>query len=112
MASVTEKYHLVAQQLKHELATIPVGHPLRELLENAEQLLTHASSTAAPPANHDNTRVALIDREYHWNVIDGSTPHGAKMQLISRPYGVAIYGSISSREKFFTHWAPLPTFRD
>jgi hypothetical protein len=101
-----------AQKIDAELATIPVGHPLRELLETAARLLQEAASDRAPSSDVDATRVALIDKDYHWNPIDGSSPHGSKMQLINRRYGVAIYGSINSREQFFTHWAPLPTFRD
>lgn len=91
---------------------MPIGHPLRELLESAKLLLTHAAGDGSPPADHDTTRVALIDRGYHWNRIDARTPHGAKMQLINQRYGVAIYGAITAKERFFTHWAPLPTFRD
>lgn len=34
------------------------------------------------------------------------------MQLINRKAGVAVYGTIGSNEKYFTHWAPLPTFKD
>lgn len=101
-----------AQKIDAELATLPVGHPLRELLETAARMLAEAASDRAPSSDHDNTRVALIDKGYHWNPIGDGTPRGSKMQLINRRYGVAIYGAISSRESFFTHWAPLPTFRD
>lgn len=101
-----------AQKIENELATIPVGHPLRELLETAATLLADAAADRVPTSNHDNTHVALVDRGYHWNPINGDAPHGSKMQLINRRYGVASYGSISGRERFFTHWAPLPTFRD
>ena len=107
-----KNYHNHAQKIDAELATIPVGHPLRELLETAAQLLAEAATDRAPSSDRDNTRVALIDKGYHWNLIDGNSPHGSKMQLVNRRYGVAIYGSISSREQFFTHWAPLPTFKD
>ena len=101
-----------AQKIDAELAIVPIGHPLRELLETAARLLAEAASARAPSSDHDNTHVALIDKGYHWTPIGGDTPHGSKMQLINRRYGVAIYGAISSRESFFTHWAPLPTFRD
>jgi hypothetical protein len=106
------KYLTHAQKINLELATIPIGHPLRELLESAAQLLAHAAEERAPSSNVDNTRVALVDRGYHWNPINSSAPQGSKMQLINRRFGVAIYGSINSREQFFTHWAPLPTFKD
>jgi hypothetical protein len=60
--------------------------------------------------NRDQT--VVIDRNYHWQEITLSTPRGAKLQLINRKAGVAVYGSILRDEKFFTHWAPLPTFGD
>jgi hypothetical protein len=101
-----------AQKIDAELATIPVGHPLRELLDTAALLLHEAATDRAPSSDRDNTHVALIDKGYHWNLIGPQSPHGSKAQLVNRRYGVAIYGSISSRDQFFTHWAPLPTFRD
>lgn len=102
-----------AQKLEQALLGVPPDHHLRELLESSAKLLTEAAlSGQCQNAAHDNTKVALIDRGYHWLAIDGSTPRGSKMQLINRKYGVANYGSISSRERFFTHWAPLPTFKN
>ncbi|KVP17409.1 hypothetical protein [Burkholderia ubonensis] len=100
-----------ARKIEMALREVPVGHPLRELLEEASRMLTQAADGRCQNAGHDNTRVALIDRGYHWLEVDKSTPRGSKMQLINRQYGVAIYGTIGSHEKFFTHWAPLPTFK-
>ena len=57
-------------------------------------------------------QAAVVDTEYHWRPINPDTPRGTKLQLISRKHGVATYGSISSNETFFTHWAPLPTFKE
>jgi hypothetical protein len=56
-------------------------------------------------------QAAMVDPDYFWRPIDGNTPLGAKVQLINKDAGVAIYGSINSKESFFTHWAPLPKFR-
>lgn len=53
-----------------------------------------------------------IDREYHWQLIDNNTPRGVKLQLINESAGVAVYGRLGTVEEFFTHWAPLPTFKD
>lgn len=107
-----KNYQHHAQKIAAELTTLPVGHPLRDLLETAAQLLVEAATDRAPSEDRDNTHVALIDKGYHWNLIDAQSPHGSKAQLVNRRYGVAIYGSINARDRFFTHWAPLPTFRD
>lgn len=58
----------------------------------------------------DNTRAAVVDRGYHWRLIDTRTPRGQKLQLINRASGVAVYGTLGSGPTEFTHWAPLPTF--
>lgn len=57
-----------------------------------------------------NDRAAVVDQEYFWRRIDRDAPVGAKVQLINASSGVAVYGVLSGREKFFTHWAPLPKF--
>ena len=54
---------------------------------------------------------AAIDRSYNWLPIDANTPRGVKLQLINKRYGVATYGQIFSDNCFWTHYAPLPTFR-
>lgn len=60
----------------------------------------------------DNTRAAVVDHDYPWRDIDEHTPRGRKLQLVNRAAGVATYGSLGSDPGFWTHWAPLPTFRD
>ncbi len=57
-------------------------------------------------------RSAAVDRDYKWLPIDANTPRGVKLQLINKTAGVAQYGRLGTREDFFTHWAPLPTFKD
>ena len=61
-------------------------------------------------SDFDNTRSVAVDREYYWRSIE-SCPHGVKVQLINRRYGVATYGQYSKKEGWWTHWAPLPVFR-
>lgn len=56
-------------------------------------------------------KAAVVDTQYHWRPIDSSTPRGVKLQLINERLRVATYGSVSAKETFFTHWAPLPTFK-
>lgn len=58
---------------------------------------------------HD--KAATVDSQYHWRPIDEDTPIGTKVQLINRRYGVATYGQVYSSDTFWTHWAPLPTFK-
>lgn len=60
----------------------------------------------------DSTRFAVVDTLYHWRPIDASTPRGSKLQLINRSAGVATYGSLGTDPCHWTHWAPLPTFKD
>lgn len=60
------------------------------------------------PTNKDRTTV--IDPSYHWQPIS-TAPLGKKVQLINEAAGVATYGQVNgTKEQFFTHWAPLPTF--
>lgn len=54
-------------------------------------------------------RTAAVTNDVKWKRIDEHTPRGVKLQLIAKPYGVAQYG-IHTPNKFFTHWAPAPTF--
>jgi len=37
-------------------------------------------------------------------------PRGAKVQLLGAG-GVAMYGEYHGKEKFYTHWAPLPKLK-
>ena len=64
------------------------------------------------PWSQDSTRTASVDRAYHWLPITPETPRGVKMQLINRKAGVAAYGTLGTDPFFWTHYAPLPTFRD
>lgn len=63
------------------------------------------------PIAQDSSRAALVDKGYHWRPIAADTSRSAKLQLINRPAGVAVYGALGT-SKFWTHWAPLPTFAD
>ena len=57
------------------------------------------------------TESAAVDQAYHWRQIDKDTPRGVKLQLINRRYGVAVYGTYQPGAPF-THWAPLPKFKE
>lgn len=56
-------------------------------------------------------RTAVVDQGYFWRPIDNNTPRGAKLQLIDRRLGVAVYGVYTGTGSW-THWAPLPKFGD
>lgn len=62
------------------------------------------------PPELDSSNVAAVDREYFWQPID-TCPTGAKVQLINRSAGVAVYGQYKKKDTWWTHWAPLPVFR-
>lgn len=52
-----------------------------------------------------------IDPDYYWRDIDGDTPRGVKLQLLTEG-GVAVYGQITGKgDDGFTRWAPLPKQR-
>jgi hypothetical protein len=52
----------------------------------------------------------VVATDYYWIPVSAETPVGAKLQLLGLG-GVAIYSPYSPKEKFFTHWAPLPKKR-
>lgn len=62
-----------------------------------------------PPYKLTNDGAAAVAPEIKWRKIDGDTPHGVKMLLISKPSGVAVV-SVRSRAEHWTHWSPIPTF--
>lgn len=57
----------------------------------------------------DSTGAAAVDHNYFWQPIS-TCPRGAKVQLLGKG-GVAMYGSYTGKEKFYTHWAPLPKLK-
>ena len=82
-------------------------------------LLLHDEHSTTSPASHaganvinDSTASAVVDKGYHWQLIDEKTPRGKTLQLINRAAGCAHYGILGTQEKFYTHWAPAPTFED
>jgi len=61
---------------------------------------------------HDSSRAAVVDQDYFWRKVGADTPQGAKVQLINRYMGVAVYGSWSPSNTYWTHWCPLPKFKE
>ena len=57
----------------------------------------------------DSTGTTAIDPNYFWQPIE-TCPLGVKVQLNS-PAGVATYGTLSSKDNFWSHWAPLPKMK-
>ena len=55
---------------------------------------------------------AAVSDVFHWRLIDTDTPRGVKLLLINRRAGVAAFGSLGSSSFYWTHWAPLPTFKE
>jgi hypothetical protein len=53
----------------------------------------------------------VVDTAIHWIAIEDKAPPSGKLQLINRLLGVAVYGNYS-KGVGWTHWAPLPTFKD
>lgn len=107
-----EQARLQAAKLEAALALLPADHPARATIEESVAVFIAIGQQPADPGASDNTREAVIDRGYHWRPITTRTPQGQKMQLINRDAGCATYGKLGSNEKFFSHWAPLPTFLD
>lgn len=57
----------------------------------------------------DSTGKVAVDHNYFWQPID-TCPRGAKVQLLGKG-GVAMYGEYHGKDKFYTHWAPLPKLK-
>lgn len=58
----------------------------------------------------NSTGTAAVSPTVNWQPIDANTPRGVKLQLIAKSSGIAMYGTYSPSNSFYTHWAPLPTF--
>lgn len=59
---------------------------------------------------HD--KQATVNTDWHWlDVHTYPPPLGSKLLLINRAAGVALLGQYTA-DAWWTHWAPLPTFRD
>ena len=54
---------------------------------------------------------AVVDTGYHWIAVTEIEPPSGKLQLINKRMGIAVYG-IFIKGQNWTHWAPLPTFKD
>lgn len=54
----------------------------------------------------------IVDPNYFWIPRVEMVPTtSSKVQLINQPAGCATYGTWSSRDDYWTHWAPLPKFK-
>lgn len=60
----------------------------------------------------DSSNNATVDQNYYWMVIDDNTPKSSKIQLINKRDGVAMYGFLGKNKDLFTHWCPLPKFKE
>ena len=65
--------------------------------------MTHTINTAGTVA---------VATDTYWEPITKETPRGVKMQCIDKRSGVANITVLRSDENFFTHWAPLPKWKD
>lgn len=54
---------------------------------------------------------AVVDTTIHWISVEDVPPPSGKLQLINKRLGVAVYGNYSKGQQW-THWAPLPTFKE
>jgi len=62
-----------------------------------------------PTTQIDSTGKAAVDHNSFWQPIS-TCPRGAKVQLLGKG-GVAMYGEYHGKDKFYTHWAPLPKLK-
>lgn len=64
-------------------------------------------------AQTDSTGKASVDKGYKYQRITADTPLNQKMILVNRASNVATFGTLAKvPHKYFTHWAPMPTFDD
>ena len=80
---------------------------LVKVLELLEDSLGETTSTQRLSTD----KAAFIDTDYKWQKITADSPRGVKLQLINKRFGVASYGRLYGEESYYTHWAPLPTFK-
>lgn len=60
--------------------------------------------------NTDKT--AAVATDTFWQPITKDTPTGVKMLLINKHFGVAIVSTYIGQHLQWTHWAPLPKFKE
>ncbi len=54
-----------------------------------------------------------VSKDIFWLPIDADTPRNVKVQAISRARsGIAQYAEIRTNETWYTHWHPVPKFKD
>ncbi len=57
--------------------------------------------------------VVAVSREIYWLPIDKDTPRNVKVQAINQERaGIAQYAEIRNNETWYTHWLPVPKFKD
>ena len=54
----------------------------------------------------------IVSDSYHFKDIDKNVHFGEKAILINREAGVSYLGILNVKDKFSTHYAPYPTFKD
>ena len=59
--------------------------------------------------NSDKT--AAVSTDVFWMPIDANTPIGVRMQIIDREQNIA-YTRVHHKGDGFTHWFPVPKWRD
>lgn len=74
--------------------------PIQDWIRKMKMMLPENSATL------DSTGTTAVDRNYFWQPLS-TCPRGAKVQLLGKG-GVAMYGTYTGKETFYTHWAPLP----
>lgn len=78
-----------------------------------DRVQTGASMTLDAWKLNTAQTVAVSDAGVYWQLIDANTPRGVKVQAINRHQcGIAQYAEIRNNEIWYTHWCPLPKFRE
>lgn len=65
-----------------------------------------------PKERKTNKGEVLVTDNNYFIEITKDAPFGLKCTLINRPAGIAYMGILNRKDKFATHYAPLPTFKD
>lgn len=79
--------------------------------EDLDRALSELLSSPAPLEGHtlNSTHTVAVSTTQYWEEMS-SCPTGVKVQLLGAG-GVATYGIWDGRNKFWTHWAPVPRRR-
>lgn len=120
------KVVLTCRQTFHEY-TLPVTANVRkcrgvpregcDYLSGCDAICTkcgheHSPMWALPAEPHrlNSGKTVVVSNVQKWTPVGPETPMGCKVQLINKGANCSTHGHYDGKNKFWTHWAPLPSW--